>query len=131
MILLDTHILVWWLSSNPRLAERHRALLREHEQEGILVSAISFWEVALLVSKRRLDISLPINDWASKALADPILEVVPTSPRVLIESTVLPGVFHPDPADRIIVATAREHDLDLLTEDSRILHYGHVRSIGP
>ncbi len=131
MILVDTHVLVWWQCSSERLAERHLAMLRDHEREGILVSAISFWEVALLVSKRRLDLNAPLSEWTARVLADPTLEVVPASPQVLIESTRLPGLFYPDPADRIIVATAREHDLALLTEDARVLAYGHVRSVGP
>ena len=131
MILVDTHVLVWWQCSSARLAERHLALLRKHEREGILVSAISFWEIALLVSKRRLDLKSPMSEWAAKVMADPTLEVIPASPQVLIESTCLPGVFHPDPADRIIVATAREYDLELLTADARVLAYEHVRSVGP
>lgn len=104
-----------------------RALLDSAEQTGIGVSAISCWEVAKLVERRRLSLPCPVFDWMRQALAYPGVRLLELSPRVSVESTQLPGTFHRDPADQITVATARVFDAPLVTVDARILAYPHVR----
>jgi PIN domain nuclease of toxin-antitoxin system len=114
------------------LSPRHAALTAEREKAGIAISAITFWEVAMLVGKRRLDLKgETLQRWFDRVQMIPTVIVLEASPRILVASTTLPGDFHPDPADRIIVATAIEHGLSLLTEDRKILDYEHVRTIAP
>ena len=127
MIVLDTHIWVWWVHGDSALSASVRALLDSSEQTGIGVSAISCWEVAKLVERQRLSLPCPVFDWIQQALSYPGVRLLDLSPRVCVESTELPGTFHRDPADQIIVATARVFDAPLVTVDARILAYPHVR----
>ncbi len=127
MIILDTHIWVWWVHGDSTLPASTRALLDSAEQTGIGVSAISCWGVAKLVECRRLSLPCPVFDWIQQALAYPGVRLVELSPRICVESTQLPGSFHRDPADQIIVATARIFDVPLVTADAKILVYPHVR----
>ncbi len=93
------------------------------------MSVISCWEVAKLVELKRLTFDIDVYDWISQALNYPGIQLIEFSPRIAVESTQLPGEFHRDPADQIIVATARIHDCPLLTMDKRILNYEHVKLI--
>ena len=128
MIILDTHLWIWLADENERLTERHRDIIEEERLDGLGVSAISCWEVAKLVEYERLKIACSIEEWMDKALALPGIQYIELTPRIAIASTKLPGEFHRDPADQIIVATAREHDCDLLTIDKKILQYEHVKT---
>ncbi len=127
MIVLDTHIWVWWVHGDSALSAPARALLDAAEQTGIGVSAISCWEVAKLVERQRLALPCAVGDWLQQALSYPGVRLLELSPRVCVESTQLPGTFHRDPADQIIVATARVFEASLVTEDAKILAYPHVR----
>ena len=132
MILLDTHVWVWWSIDSERLSAGHRRLIDEGEQDGIGVSVFSFWEVAMLAARNRVDLGGgTVEQWFARVSAIPTLHVLPLTPQIALDSTTLPGAFHADPADRIIVATARAYAMPLLTEDRQILGYPHVRSIGP
>lgn len=102
-------------------------MLDSSEQGGIAVSAISCWEVAKLVERGRLSLPCPVFDWLQQALAYPGVRLIELSPRICAESTQLPGEFHSDPADQIIIATARILDPPLLTVDRRIRDYPHVK----
>ena len=128
MILLDTHIWVWWVDDNQQLVDRPRHPIQDNVRSGLEVSAISCWEVAKLVQYGRLELACPLEEWMEQALAYPGVQLIELTPRIAIESTRLPGSFHRDPADQIIVATARVYDIPLLTVDSRILQYPHVRT---
>jgi PIN domain nuclease of toxin-antitoxin system len=123
--LLDTHAWLWLLQGgNGRLGPATRARILAAAQDGALrLSAISPWEVGMLVAKQRLMVSLPCQDWVRQALQVPGLSVVPLTPEIAVESSFLPGEFHGDPADRIIVATARVTDAVIVTADRRILDY--------
>lgn len=127
MILLDTHVWVWWVHGDTSLAAPLRALLDGSEESGIAVSAISCWEVAKLVERGRLTLPCPVTDWLGQALGYPGVRLVELSPRICVESTQLPGAFHRDPADQIIVATARVLDVPLDTMDRKNLTYPHVK----
>lgn len=129
MILLDTHIWVWLADENERLTERHRQIIEDSRSDGLGVSIISCWEVAKLVEYSRLTLGCPVAEWMAGALALPGIQLVELTPKIAIGSTQLPGEFHRDPADQVIVATAREYDLELLTADGKILKYGHVRAL--
>ena len=129
MILLDTHIWVWWVDDNQQLADRSRHIIRDNVRSGLGVSIISCWEVAKLVEYGRLELACAIEEWMEQAVAYPGMQLLELTPQIAIESTKLPGSFHRDPADQIIVATARLYDIPLLTADSRILQYPHVRTL--
>ena len=127
MIVVDTHIWVWWVHGDASLPASARALLDASEQTGIGVSAISCWEVAKVVEQNRLTLPCAVFDWLQQALAYPGVRLIELSPRICVESTQLPGAFHRDPADQIIVATARVLDAPLATMDGRIQSYPHVK----
>ena len=126
MIVLDTHIWVWWVHNDPHLTVNQLGHLQANEAQGLGVSVISCWEVAKLVEKGRLTLPRPLTEWFDLALAYPGIRLLPLTPRIAAESTQLPGSFHADPADQIIVATARVHGYALLTADAKILAYPHV-----
>lgn len=126
MIVLDTHIWVWWAHRDPNLTRRQTEWLQQHEARGLGVSAITCWEVAKLVEYGRLKLPLSVGDWMDQALAYPGMRLLPLSPEVAVEATRLPGLFHRDPADQIIVATARIYHCPLLTSDKKLLSYAHV-----
>ncbi len=127
MIVLDTHIWVWWVHAAPELKPwMHKAIVH-HESDGIGISVISCWEIARLVADSRLDLHRPPAEWFAAALSYPGVQLIDLSPDISIEANILPGAFHKDPADRIIVATARLLDCELLTADSRILAYNEVK----
>lgn len=94
-----------------------------------MVSTISTWELALLVARKRVVLRLPVDDWVRACEALPELSFVSPSNRVMLESVSLPGAFHADPADRIIVSTARIHGLKVVTRDDKIRGYAHVDSV--
>jgi PIN domain nuclease of toxin-antitoxin system len=129
MILLDTHIWVWWVDNSQHLTDRPRHILQDNVNSGLGISVISCWEVAKLVEYERLELSCPLEEWMEQAVAYPGMQLLELTPQIAIESTKLPGSFHRDPADQIIVATARVYDISLLTADSRILQYPHVRTL--
>ena len=97
--------------------------------DELLLSAISPWEFSKLLEKRRIGISCDPVYWITRALEMPKLRVVHIYPVLAYRSTVLPRPFHDDPADQIIVATAREENATLLTKDEKILTYRHVQSL--
>jgi PIN domain nuclease of toxin-antitoxin system len=129
MIVLDTHIWVWWVHGDPRLTPMHLGWLQENEASGLGVSVISCWEVCKLVEYNRLTLPCPTGEWLDQALAYPGVRLLALTPAISLKSTQLPPGFHRDPADQIIVATARLHNCPLLTVDEKILSYPHVQTL--
>ncbi|KOR28142.1 twitching motility protein PilT [Achromatium sp. WMS1] len=125
---LDTHIWVWWVHDDKRLSSDHAAIISSNEDKGIGISVISCWEVAKLVEYGRLVLPFQVEEWLTQALAYPGINLLPLTPKIIVESTKLPGKFHKDPADQLIVATARIHGIPLLTVDNKILAYTHVKT---
>ncbi len=128
MIVLDTHIWVWWVHGDAQLPKDHEEYIQQQEAHGLGVSAISCWEVAKLAERGRLMLPVPLGDWMSQALGYPGVRLLELSPRIAIESTQLPGAFHRDPTDQVIVATARIHNCPLVTLDQNIRAYPHVQT---
>jgi PIN domain nuclease of toxin-antitoxin system len=126
VIILDTATWIWRASDPKRLTATARRAIDRAEYS--LVSAISVWEVAMLVAKRRIQLDRPIELWVDVALALPGIQLAPLTPAIAVRSTKLPGVFHPDPADRFIVATALENAVPIITPDDRIRSYPHVQT---
>ena len=129
MIVLDTHIWVWWVHGDQHLNSNQTKWLRENEEHGLGVSIISCWEVAKLVEYKRLVLPCSVEDWLDQALRYPGIVLFGLTPRIVVESTQLPAGFHKDPADQMIVATARVLDCELVTADARILDYPHVKTL--
>lgn len=126
MIVLDTHIWVWWVHQDDRLPASTKAFIAQRETQRIGVSAISCWEVAKLVEHGRLRLPMPTEQWLHAALAYPGMNLLELTPDIAADACGLPGRFHSDPADQIIVATARRYGGELVTMDQRILAYPHV-----
>lgn len=133
LVLLDTHAWVWLLNGSERLGTKARkAIERSLAEEAVLVSAISPWEVAMLVAKGRLVLDRDVGEWVQTALSLPGIRLEPISPEVAVGSTRLPGAIHADPADRLIAATARHLGSTLITADQLLLDYGkdgHIKAL--
>ena len=129
MIVLDTHAWVWWVHEAGHLTEAQRKAIAASEAEVIGVSAISCWEIAKLVEYGRLELPMPLDEWFDQALDYPGVQLLALTPEIAIESARLPGEFHRDPADQLIVATARVYGCPLVTSDEKIVNYPHVTTI--
>lgn len=130
-LLLDTHVLIWLAEGLDQLdAAARRAIDAACTTDGLCVSAISFWEVAMLAQRGRISLSSPVSLWRRTVLGQPGLIETPVTGDIGVEAATLPGGAHGDPADRLLIATARVLGLRLATHDRAILDYasaGHVR----
>ena len=126
--LLDTHVVLWWLTDDRKLSKGHAKLLERSERSGTAVglSALSLWEIAKLVERGRLELTQSLDESLEQLETSEFITILPLTGRVAIESTRLGARFHSDPIDQIIVATARCHGLTLLTVDERIIESGVV-----
>ncbi|MCK5098941.1 MAG: type II toxin-antitoxin system VapC family toxin [Desulfobacteraceae bacterium] len=130
MIVIDTHVWLWWISNPEKLAiNAARAIDKAVNDDGMIISSISTWEIALLINKGRLKLSINVRDWVRKTESLSFIRFVPVDNTIALRSVTLPGDFHPDPADRIITATAMTMGLPLVTRDDKILGYPHVETI--
>ena len=126
LLLLDTHVWIWVVEgvaaelAAPAVARIERA----SDAGAIRVAAISVWEVAMLEARGRLRLALEIDEWVRQALAAPGTQLVPLAPEIAVDSARLPGEPDGDPADRMLIATARRIGASLVTRDERILAYG-------
>ena len=129
-VVLDTCAWVWRCSSPTKLSTAAAAAVaREKRGGGLVVSVFSCWEVAKLVQKRKLRFSIPCREWLEEAVRADGVTLHPLTLEICLASTELPGAFHGDPADQIIVATARALSLPVVTSDRKILDYPHVQTI--
>ena len=126
MIILDTHIWIWWIDKHEKLTAKNRNLIEQYRHEGLGISVISCWEIAKLVEKHRLKFECSVEEWLNSALAYPKIQLLDLTLPIILQSTQLEG-FHQDPADQIIVATAKVYDCPLLTQDTKILKYPNVK----
>jgi PIN domain nuclease of toxin-antitoxin system len=127
-LLLDTHIWLWFAEGNAtRLAPASvRKLEDARKEDGLLVSAISVWEIGALQAKGRVQLSAPLRDWVSNALAPAGMSLLPLDAQIAAESTLLPGDPHGDPADRFLIAAARTKGVILATRDENLVNYGNA-----
>jgi PIN domain nuclease of toxin-antitoxin system len=134
-LLLDTHVLVWLLNDSAQISGRVYAKMeRAADADELFVSAITPWEIAMLVAKERLRLNRDVADWLEAALSLPGIQLEPLLPAIAVASTRLPWEVHSDPADRILLATARRLDATLLSADRQMLDYasrGFVKCITP
>ena len=131
MILLDTHVLLWLVEDGKRLGAKARRRI-EADAGDIYLSAMSFWEIAMLVDKQRIVLSMPQAQWRERLLGSGGFRIIPVDAAIASDAGALPGDIHGDPSDRMIIATARSLDCPMLTVDRHILAYaakGHVEAI--
>lgn len=126
--LLDTHVWLWSHEAHEKFGRKAQSILTSDEDER-LISAISTFEIARLISKGRLALRQSFRSWSVQSLHDLVATPIDVTHEVAWEAYNLPGSFHKDPADRLLVATARLHDLTLLTADDSILRYAHVKTV--
>lgn len=130
MLLLDTHVALW-LALGIELSQAVRDQIVEvRKKDGVLISAVTVWEVGNLLRKGTLSLDISLLGWIERFRAEGGYNEAPLTTEIVIEAANLPGPIHNDPADRFLVATARQLDVTLVTRDKRILDYssaGHVR----
>lgn len=130
MIVLDTHALVWWVNGAGELSRAAgSAIKRAQTGKEIIVSCISAWEIAMLVQRGRLTLAMEVSIWLSTVSQVPGLRFISVDNPIAIAAVNLPGEFHQDPADRIIVATGRRLGAPVVTRDRRIRSYPHVKTV--
>ncbi len=131
IVILDTHTLIWWVNADKSLSKKaHKKIQETLKKNGeVIISSISAWEIATLIQKKRLNISMDLDSWFDEVSRIEGVRFTPIDNEVGIKSTTLPGDFHKDPADRMIVATARKFSAPLITADEKILNYPHVKSL--
>ena len=130
MILLDTHAWVWWVAEPKLLSARARAAIDGAvSTEGVAVSAISAWEVAMLAKRGRLELTVDVEEWVAASERLPFLTMIPIDARIAGRAVTLPPPLHDDPADRIVAATAIAHDARLVTKDRRLRTYPLLRTV--
>lgn len=128
MIIIDTHIWFYYVNDGPeKLPAEVNNAIKDNNILG--VSIISCWEIAMLVAKERLRFSIDVQDWITQALKYKGIKLIDLTPEIAVLATRLPGEFHKDPADRIIVASCLKLGSPLVTFDQRIKKWGHVHTI--
>ncbi len=130
MIVLDTHAWVWWLTAPERLSRKTQKLIERNLAESNLsISSISVWEIATLVARGRLSFAIDFPNWLNEATSVSGTKFHPVDNSVAYQAVNLPGNFHADRADRMIVATALELDATLISGDRKIQDYSYVKVV--
>jgi PIN domain nuclease of toxin-antitoxin system len=130
MIVLDTHAWIWFISNPDLLSKRaKKAVNAAVKDKSLLISSISAWEIALLVAKKRIKLTLDVTDWIAKSESLPFIQFLPVTNSIAVKSVNLPLPLHPDPADRIIIATALSVGAPLVTKDKKLLDYTPINTI--
>jgi PIN domain nuclease of toxin-antitoxin system len=129
LIVLDTHAWVWWVSGPESLSPTARQRIDDEANENpIYISSFSCWEVAMLVKKGRLELTLSVEEWIARSESLPFFRFVPVNNQIAVLSNHLPAELHEDPADRIIIATALVLGGTLITRDRKIQDYPHIET---
>ncbi len=130
LILLDTHVFIWYTNGDKELSKSACKIIDvAYQNNSLYLAAISLWEISMLDVRKRIILEMPCLEWINKALELTHTQVIALTPSIATDSCFLPGKFHEDPADRLIVASARVEGLTLLTRDTKILAYGHSKYV--
>jgi len=131
MIVIDTHILVWWVSGDQSLSKSAYQAINDTlaSDREVIVSCISAWEISMLIEKGRLVLSMDVASWLDHVSQINGVRFMSIDNEIGVKATMLPGEFHKDPADRMIVATARKLAVPLVTADAKMIQYEHVKTI--
>jgi PIN domain nuclease of toxin-antitoxin system len=122
MILLDTHVWIWWLSDpkgSPLTSRELQVISDAHAKGEVSISAMSLIEVQMLVQKGRLLLTIPFEQWLRESTRSDLVSILPIDKDVIIAVHSLPASFHGDPADRVIYATSKLYDCRLVSHDRR------------
>ncbi|KOR32596.1 twitching motility protein PilT [Achromatium sp. WMS3] len=125
MIVLDTHAWIWWITESTSLSISARKIIEN--ANTIEIPAICCWEVAMLIAKQRIGFNMDVDVWLKLALQHPKVRLLPLTPEIAVLSTRLPGKFHGDPADRLIVASSISINAPLVTCDKKITDWGFIK----
>ena len=128
-MILDTHVWVWLADKDNRLSSKAVANIYSSATRGLYVCTISCWEVAKLVEYGRLDLGMSVASWLRRALSETGCQLMALEPEIAALSADLPGEFHKDPADQIIVATSMIKNLLIATNDHLIIDYPHASTL--
>jgi PIN domain nuclease of toxin-antitoxin system len=129
VIALDTHALIWWVTGDAQLSSAAKTAIKKAQSKGeVLVSCISSWEIAMLVARGRLVLNVDVAQWLTTVTKIDGVRFIPVDTEIATKSVEL-SEFHKDPADRMIVSTARKFSVPLVTKDEKIRAYQHVRTI--
>lgn len=128
-ILVDTHAWIWYMLGDPTIKKSVNIINSAIKNNTLHLAAISLWEIAMLAEKNRIILGMPCIEWINKSITATHLHIVPINPLIAVESSHLPGKFHSDPADRLIVATARTENYTILTRDKNILAYSKQKYV--
>lgn len=131
MIVLDTHVLIWWVNNPQKLSKKARQAIEEEKakEKSILVSSISTLEIYRLAKNGKLQLTSHVDSWLEKIEELPSVKFIPVDNTIAAYSVNLPDFPHKDPADRIIIATALNFGAKLVTSDERILKYKKVQTL--
>ncbi len=131
MVVIDTHILIWFVNGSNQLSKIAQDTINQTlaSDDEIIISSISTWEISMLINKDRLVLSMDIESWLNNIENIQGFRFAPVDNEIAFKSTELPGEFHKDPADRMIVATARKLAVPLITADQKIRQYKHITTI--
>ena len=129
MIILDTHAWWWILSEPDKVSETVLEIIQNTQPGDRAIASISIWEFAMMASRGRIQLSISAEKWIDYAVNKTGIRVVELNEKIALESCTLPGEFHKDPADRIIVATTRINKATLITKDQKIIDYPCVETI--
>ena len=129
-ILLDTHVWLWAMAGSSNLTKGFGVNFEKIlKMNGVLISPMSIWEIGMLVDKGRIELDMDVLDWVNQALDIPGTQLCSMAPRMLIQSSRLPGDIHGDPVDRLLIASAYEYSAVLVTCDKKILEFGKSKFI--
>lgn len=133
-LVLDTHIFLWLMEGDSHISKKSVEYIESivENEFGIAVCAISLWEISMLHARKRILLNQPCLNWINHSLQAPGIHLIDLTPEMAVDSCSLPNHFHGDPADRMIIATARILDVPLMTYDEKILSYsrqGFIRCI--
>jgi PIN domain nuclease of toxin-antitoxin system len=128
VILLDTHIWIWWVTEQFHLLTDKQKKALDSNQGNLLLSSISSWEVAKKVETGKLKLSIDVLEWIQLAILIPKIKVIDLSPEIIVKSTRLSD-FHKDPADQLIAATSIITNCPLITSDSKIINHTYINTI--
>lgn len=132
MILLDTCALLWATNGDPLSAEALKAINKATKAGALFLSPVSAWEIGILAQRGKLTLGTSAESYVSRAFIRPGVQIAPLTPEIAVRASYLPGEFHSDPADRLLISTAIVLGLQLVTRDREILRYsvrGHVSAL--
>lgn len=130
MIFLDTHVLIWWLGNQEKLSKKALAEIKNaHQQKSIYISAITIWEIALLVKKKRLKLSMDYDEWIKKVMKISSIKITDINYKIAEKSVFMDGFEGHDPADRMIIASCLSLDSYLISADRKIRNCKQIKTI--